>query len=95
MSIRFTVPPHTQDDTDDRTTSSGSDSEDYTEEDNNFADWVSDQGQLQACRSLFEDKTFATAAEVLAYDKSTHGFDLDSASKQWSASFLPSGSSVY
>ena len=95
MSIRFAVPAHTQDDADDRTTPSGSDSEDYTEEDNNFADWVSDQGQLQACRSLFEDRTFTTATEALTYDKSTHGFDLDVASKQWSASFLPAYSSVY
>ena len=95
MSIRFAVPPHTQDDADDRTTSSSSDSEDYAEEDNNFADWVSDQGQLQACPSLFEDKTFATAAEALTYDKSTHGFDLDAASRQWSASFSPAPSSVY
>lgn len=89
MSIRFAVPPHTQDDADDRATSpSSSDSEDYTEEDNNFEDWISDQGQLQACRSLFEDKTFTTAAEALTYDKCTHGFDLDAASKQWSAFFF-------
>ncbi|KAG8214938.1 S-adenosyl-L-methionine-dependent methyltransferase [Butyriboletus roseoflavus] len=83
MSIRFAALPHTQDDADDRATSSSSDSEDYAEEDNNFEDWVSDQGQLQACRSLFEDKTFTTAAEALTYDKFTHGFDLDAVSRQW------------
>lgn len=93
MSIRFAAPPHTQDDVDDLTTSSSSDSEDYAEEDNNFEDWISDQGQLQPCRSLFEDKTFTTAAEALTYDKSTHGFDLDSASKQWSVSILEACSS--
>lgn len=88
MSIRFAALPHTQDDADDRTTSSSSDSEDYAEEDNNFEDWISDQGQLQPCRSLFDDKTFPTAAETLAYDKATHGFDLDATSKQWSASIV-------
>ncbi|KAH0832399.1 S-adenosyl-L-methionine-dependent methyltransferase [Lanmaoa asiatica] len=86
MSIRFALHPltHTQDDADDRATSSSSNSEDYAEEDNNFEDWVSNQAQLQACRSLFEDKTFTTATEALTYDKSTHGFDLDAVSKQWS-----------
>ena len=88
MSIRFAAVPHIQDDADDRATSSSSDSEDYTEEDNNFEDWTSDREHLQACRSLFEDKTFTTAAETLKYDKSTHGFDLDAVSKQWSTSFL-------
>jgi len=95
MSIRFAAVPQSQDDADDRATSSNSGSEDYAEEDNNFEDWISDQGQLQACRSLFEDKTFATAAEALTHDRSTHGFDLDAVSEQWSASFLPACSSVY
>lgn len=85
MSIRFAIPPQTQDDTDGRGTSSSSDSEDYTEEENNFEDWISDQGQLQICQSLFEDKTFTTATEALTYDKFTHGFDLDAASRQCSA----------
>lgn len=89
MSIRFAALPRTQDDADDRTTSSSSDSDEYAEEDNNFEDWVSDQEQLALCRSLFDDKTFTTATQALKYDKSTHGFDLDAASKQWSASFLP------
>lgn len=84
MSIRFAVSPRTQD----YAASSSSDSEDYADEDNNFEDWISDQGQLQACRSLFEDKAFATATEALNYDRSTHGFDLDVVSKQWSTSLL-------
>ncbi|KAF8121227.1 S-adenosyl-L-methionine-dependent methyltransferase [Boletus edulis] len=85
MSIRFNFAglPHTQDHAGDRTVSSGSDSEDCTEEDDNFDDWVSDHEQLQPCPSLFEDKTFTTATEALTYDKTTHGFDLDATSKQW------------
>ncbi|KAF8837755.1 S-adenosyl-L-methionine-dependent methyltransferase [Paxillus ammoniavirescens] len=82
MSIRFAVPPPTQDDVDDHSTSSGSDSEDYTEEDNNFEDWVSDQAQIQPCRSLFEDKRFPTSAGALEFDRSTHGFDLDATCKR-------------
>ena len=88
MSIRFAALPRTQDDADDGATSSSSDSEDYTEEDNNFDDWISDQGRLQACRSLFEDKTFISAAEALEYDKSIHGFALGAVSKQLSTSLL-------
>ncbi|KAG9308854.1 S-adenosyl-L-methionine-dependent methyltransferase [Chiua virens] len=83
MSIRFAALSDTQNDVDDHTTSSKSDSEDYAEEDNNFEDWISDQAQFHPCRSLFDDKTFTTATEALNYDKSTHGFDLDTASKQW------------
>ena len=67
--------------------SSGSDSENYTEEDDNFEDWISDQGQSQACRSLFDDKAFSSAPETLEYDKSTHGFDLGATSKKWRRSF--------
>ncbi|KAG6379463.1 S-adenosyl-L-methionine-dependent methyltransferase [Boletus reticuloceps] len=91
MSIRFNFAglPHTQDHAGDRTASSSSDSEDCTEEDDNFEDWVSDHEQLKPCPSLFEDKTFTTATEALTYDKTTHGFDLDATSKQWSASCLP------
>lgn len=94
MSIRFAALPHTQDDADDRATSSSSDCEDYAEEDNNFEDWISDQGQLQACRSLFEDKTFTTGTEALTYDKVAHGFDLDTASKRLSAFFLARSLSI-
>ncbi|KAF9220251.1 S-adenosyl-L-methionine-dependent methyltransferase [Gyrodon lividus] len=82
MSIRFVVPPPTQDDVDDHSTSSDSDSEDDVEEDNNFEGWVSDQAQIQPCRSLFDDKSFPTAAGVLEFDQSTHGFDLDATSKK-------------
>ncbi|KAF9232315.1 S-adenosyl-L-methionine-dependent methyltransferase [Melanogaster broomeanus] len=82
MSIRFAVPPPTQEDVDDHSTSSDSDSEDYVEEDNNFEDWVSDQAQIQPCRSLFDDNSFPTVAGALDFDKSTHGFDLDVTSKK-------------
>ncbi|KIJ59063.1 hypothetical protein HYDPIDRAFT_101466 [Hydnomerulius pinastri MD-312] len=80
MSIRFAAPPPTQNDVDDHSVSSGSDSEDYAEEDNNFEDWVSDQAEIRPCQSLFEDRSFPTAAGALAFDKASHGFDLDAAS---------------
>ncbi|EGN97901.1 hypothetical protein SERLA73DRAFT_91051 [Serpula lacrymans var. lacrymans S7.3] len=55
---------------------SASDSED-DEEDNNWDDWVSDQVAHQPCESLFEDRRFPSTTEALAFDKSTHNFDLE------------------
>jgi hypothetical protein len=46
--------------------------------DNNFHDWVSDRAQNQTRWSLFDDKSFPSAAGALSYDKATHNFDLSS-----------------
>ncbi|KAI6039613.1 S-adenosyl-L-methionine-dependent methyltransferase [Pisolithus marmoratus] len=71
-SIRFATPLTTQDSDNDSLSSSHS--EDYSEEDNNFDDWVSDQAL--PCRSLFDQRDFTTVDEALRYDQSTHGFSL-------------------
>ena len=42
-----------------------------------WSDWVSDSANARQCKSLFEDKLLASAAEALDYDKRTHGFDLN------------------
>ncbi|KIO02960.1 hypothetical protein M404DRAFT_638181 [Pisolithus tinctorius Marx 270] len=82
MSIRFATPLDTQGDSDNaslQSSSSSGDSENnnYTEEDNNFDDWVSDQALNRPCRSLFdEEKDFPSVDEALRHDQSTHGFSL-------------------
>lgn len=43
-----------------------------------WSDWISDSASARQCKSLFEDKLLASAAEALDYDKRTHGFDLNS-----------------
>jgi len=73
MSIRFAAPPRV-DNTDEQST--GSNSDDYPEEDNNFDDWVSDQELSRPCQSLFEDRSFPTADAALNYDESVHAFSL-------------------
>jgi protein arginine N-methyltransferase 3 len=82
MTIRFsgaTIYRTAEEDADDQSSVISSRSgSDYAEEDNNFEDWVSDQAQNQACRSLFEDKTFPSATATLSYDKAIHNFDLSS-----------------
>jgi hypothetical protein len=53
----------------------GSTSSEGEDDDQNWDDWASDSG-LPACESLFEPKKLPSVTEALAYDKSTHGFDL-------------------
>jgi type I protein arginine methyltransferase len=64
-----------------RSDSEGSSSED--EEEETWDDWVSESGDKH-CQSLFDQKTFPSAAEAIAYDKSVHGFDLKSLTKDLS-----------
>ncbi len=47
------------------------------DEDETWDDWVSDSMARQPCRSLFDEKVLPSVAEALAYDKTTHGFDLE------------------
>lgn len=57
---------------------SGSESGNESDENEVWSDWVSDSANARQCKSLFEDKLLASAAEALDYDKRTHGFDLNS-----------------
>ena len=57
----------------DRQDASSSEEED---EDLTWDDWVSDSFSKRPCKSLFENKTFDTVPEALAYDETTHGFSL-------------------
>lgn len=59
---------------------SGSESE--GDDDQEFGDWVSDSADRQPCKSLFGDDVLPSAAEAVAHDKQTHGFDLDALSKK-------------
>lgn len=47
------------------------------DEDETWDDWVSDSMAKQPCKSLFDEKILPSVAEALAYDNSTHGFDLE------------------
>ncbi|KAI0823963.1 S-adenosyl-L-methionine-dependent methyltransferase [Trametes gibbosa] len=46
------------------------------DEDQTWDDWVSDSILNRPCKSLFENRTFDTVQEALAYDEVTHGFSL-------------------
>ena len=46
------------------------------DDDQAWDDWVSDSLEKRPCKSLFEDKTFDSVQEALAYDETTHGFSL-------------------
>ncbi|KAI0329044.1 S-adenosyl-L-methionine-dependent methyltransferase [Cubamyces sp. BRFM 1775] len=60
-------------------------SEDEDEdEDQTWDDWVSDSLEKRPCKSLFEDKTFDSVQEALAYDETTHGFSLKDISSRLS-----------
>ena len=55
---------------------SGSSSSGEDDDDQNWGDWGSDSAD-RPCLSLFENKTFQSGKESLAYDNAAHGFDLD------------------
>ncbi len=55
-----------------------------------WSDWVSDSANAKQCKSLFEDKLLASAAEALDYDKKTYGFDLNSFCEEKGSQTLPS-----
>ena len=65
------LPPNEERSERDRSDSSSED------EDETWDDWVSDSMAKQACKSLFDDRILPSVSEALAYDKSTHGFDLE------------------
>ncbi|KAI0783458.1 protein arginine N-methyltransferase [Abortiporus biennis] len=57
---------------------SSSSSED--EADLTWEDWVSDSLTKRPIKSLFDETTLNSVEEIVAYDKKTHGFDLDEVS---------------
>ncbi|OBZ71479.1 Ribosomal protein arginine N-methyltransferase rmt3 [Grifola frondosa] len=75
-----------------RISGSGSESEEHAsssseqdeDEDLTWDDWVSDSMDKRPCKSLFEDKTFPSVAECLAYDEATYQFNLDQTSSRLS-----------
>jgi len=74
MSVH--LPPRSsipEDDSDDGTLSSVEDEE----EEETWDDWVSDSMEQRPCRSLFDEKVLPSVEAAIAYDKNTHGFDLD------------------
>ncbi|CDO72229.1 hypothetical protein BN946_scf184970.g81 [Trametes cinnabarina] len=46
------------------------------DDDQTWDDWVSDSLEKRPCKSLFEDRTFDSVQEALAYDEATYGFSL-------------------
>lgn len=75
----FRIPAQALDDVSNeaRRTDEESSSED---EDDTWEDWVEDS--KQPCKSLFDDTTLPSAAEVLEHDKKVHGFDLNEVSSR-------------
>ncbi|KAJ6455461.1 protein arginine N-methyltransferase [Mycena sanguinolenta] len=71
LSHRSTLPE------DDSGSEEGTASSEEDNEEETWDDWVSDSMEQRPCRSLFEDKLLPSVEEALAYDKGTHGFDLD------------------
>ncbi|KAA1472227.1 S-adenosyl-L-methionine-dependent methyltransferase [Dentipellis sp. KUC8613] len=83
MSLRLRAAPVDLSDDGD---TSGSESTDNAGEEETWSDWVSDSAQK--CQSLFEPKTFPSVADALAFDRDTHGFDLEAVCKRLSLDFL-------
>jgi protein arginine N-methyltransferase 3 len=76
MSVRLpprSTLPGEDSDSEEGTASSVEDND----EEETWDDWVSDSMEHRPCRSLFEDKVLPSVEEALAYDKGTHGLDLD------------------
>ncbi|KAF4577438.1 Protein arginine N-methyltransferase 3-like C2H2 zinc finger domain-containing protein [Pleurotus pulmonarius] len=74
MSIRLPLAPVQKSAVDDDGLSESSSSD----QDETWEDWV-DDSPPKPCRSLFDDSEFPSVDQTIAYDKSTHGFDLGSA----------------
>ncbi|KAF7365651.1 Protein arginine N-methyltransferase 3 [Mycena venus] len=75
MSIR--LPPHSTPEDDSGSEEGTASTEEDNDEEETWDDWVSDSMDKRPCRSLFEDKVLPSVDEALAYDKASHGFDLD------------------
>ncbi len=84
MSIRLPLAPVQNSATyDDGFSESSSSDQDET-----WEDWV-DDSPPKPCRSLFDDSEFPSVDQTIAYDKSTHGFDLGSAFTKMGEHSLP------
>lgn len=47
------------------------------DEDLTWEDWVSDSAAKRLCKSLFDETTLTSVAEILEWDKLNHGVDLE------------------
>jgi hypothetical protein len=74
MSIRLSSSDAIRRDVHDHSSASSSSS---GEDDETWEDWVSDSAESRPCHSLFDDATFPSVKESLAYDATKHAFDLD------------------
>jgi type I protein arginine methyltransferase len=59
--------PHTDSSSDD----------DSVNNDETWNDWVSDAIVQAPCRSLFDETTFPSVEEILHYDETKHGFNVE------------------
>ncbi|KAJ7046428.1 protein arginine N-methyltransferase [Mycena alexandri] len=75
MSVR--LPPRSTIPEDDSGSEEGNLSSSDDDEEETWDDWVSDSMEQRPCKSLFEDKVLPSVEEALAYDKTSHGLDLD------------------
>ena len=80
MALRFSAThitnPEEGSDPEYRDTHPEESSSEDEDEDLTWDDWVSDSLSKHPCKSLFENKTFDTVQEALAFDENTHGFSL-------------------
>ncbi|KAG6890579.1 hypothetical protein C0992_000397 [Termitomyces sp. T32_za158] len=84
MSVRLPPPADVPDEDDAEINDSDSESDD---DDQNWDDWVSDSLIQVPCLSLFEEKRLPSVEETLSYDRTTHGFDLNSTCMKLSLDF--------
>ena len=76
LSAAHIIDPDEGSDPEYRHDNPGESSSEDEDEDLTWDDWVSDSLSKRPCKSLFENKTFDTVQEALAYDESTYGFSL-------------------
>jgi protein arginine N-methyltransferase 3 len=80
MSVH--LPPRPDVAADDSSENDSLSSSEEDEEEETWDDWVSDSLEQRICKSLFEEKFLSSVEEALAYDKETHGFDLNALSSK-------------
>ncbi|RDB14874.1 Protein arginine N-methyltransferase 3 [Hypsizygus marmoreus] len=82
MSLHLPPPPNFA--KDEETDSGSSEADD---DDQNWDDWASDSLIKAPCQSLFDGKILPSVEEALAYDKASHGFDLNDVCSKLSLDF--------
>ena len=64
-----------------------SSSEEEDDGDLTWEDWVSDSAAKRPCKSLFDETTLTSVAEILEWDKLNHKVDLEATTNRLCASF--------